>query len=347
MTELSPQVIAELDPQGMVGDILDQGNQVTDALWRVESAGLGDLEAPGGLVVCGMGGSAVGGDLATAAIGARAARPVVTVRDYAPPPWVGRDELVLCASYSGTTEETLSAYRVAGERGASRVALTTGGELAAMAREDGVPVIGVPAGLQPRAAVAYMTVAALECATRSGAAPSLREEIEAAGELLKALAGEWGPESPADSTAKSLAGFLRGSAPIIYGAGPTAAIASRWKTQMNENAKWPAYSLILPEADHNDICGWAAARDVGRLSAVFLEDADQDPRSRRRIGPTAEAAAAGAQDVERVESRGESPVERVLSLVLLGDLVSAYLAILHGTDPTPVEAIDELKAKLT
>ncbi len=346
MTELSPQTIAELDPQGMVGDILDQGNQVADALWRVESAGLRDLGAPGGLVVCGMGGSAIGGDLAAAAIGARAVRPIVTARDYAPPPWVGPNELVLCASYSGTTEETVSAYRVAGERGSRRVALTTGGDLAAMAREDGVPVIGVPAGLQPRAAVAYMTVAALECATAAGAAPSLRTEIEAGGELLKALAEEWGPESPADSSAKSLAGFLAGSVPVIYGAGPTAAVAYRWKTQVNENAKWPAYALSLPEADHNDICGWAAAHDVGRLSAVFLEDADQDPRSRRRIGPTAEAAAAGAQDVERVESRGASPVERVMSLVLLGDLVTAYLAVLQGTDPTPVAAIDDFKAKL-
>ncbi len=347
MTELSAHAIAELDPQGMLGDVLDQGNQVADALWRVESASLSALDAPAGLVVCGMGGSAVGGDLAAAAIGARAARPITTVRDYTPPPWVGPDELVLCASYSGTTEETVSAYRVAGERGARRVVLTTGGELAAMAREDGVPVIGVPAGLQPRAAVAYMTVAALECAARAGVMPPLRDEIEAGGELLKTLAAEWGPDSPAGSTAKSLAGFLRGSVPIVYGAGPTVAVASRWKTQMNENAKWPAYALTLPEADHNDICGWAAAHDLGPLSAVFLEDRDQDPRIRRRIGPTAEAAASGAQDVERVESHGESPVERVMSLVFLGDLVSVYLAILHGTDPTPVEAIDELKSKLS
>ena len=346
MTELSAEAVAAVDAQDMVGDVLDQANQVGDALWRVESVGLSGLDAPAGLVVCGMGGSAVGGDLAAAAAGDRAARPIVTVRDYRLPPWIGPDALVLCASYSGSTEETLATYRAAGERGTRRVVVTTGGDLAEAARADGVPVIGVPAGLQPRAAVVYMTVAALECAAAAGAVPSLRAEIGAAGELLKGLAAEWGPDGPDAARPKALAGFLRGTVPVVYGAGPTSAAAYRWKTQFNENAKWPAFALSLPEADHNDICGWQAARDVARLSAVFLEDADQDPRVRQRLEPTAEAVAAGAEDVERVESVGATAVERVLSLILLGDLVSIYLAVLHETDPTPVHAIDSFKAKL-
>ena len=346
MSELSREAIGALDPSGMLDDVLDQGNQLADALWRVDSAGLGRLDAPGGLVVCGMGGSAVGGDLAAAAAGARATRPIMTVRDYDLPPWVGPEQLVLCASYSGTTEETLAAYAAAGERGSPRVALTTGGELAAAARADGVPVIGVPSGMQPRAAVAYMTVGALECASAAGAAPSLTGEIEAAAELLGRLASEWGPDAPRESPAKALAGFLEGTVPVVYGCGGTAAVAYRWKTQVNENAKWPAFALSLPEADHNDICGWAGVRQVARMSAVFLGDRDQHPQARRRFQPTAEEVASGAEDVEQVESVGETPVERVLSLVLLGDLVSVYLAALQGTDPTPVDAIDSFKAKL-
>src|SRR6185503_1041755 len=117
-----------------------------------------------GLVVCGMGGSAIGADLARGAIGDRARRPLVTSRDYAPPSWVSEDTLVLCSSYSGETEETLAAYDAAGDRGAQRIVMTTGGRLAEAARADGVPVIGVPSGMQPRAAIAYMLVGSLEVA---------------------------------------------------------------------------------------------------------------------------------------------------------------------------------------
>ncbi len=176
----------------MRDEVLAQPQQIADALWRVEAAKVSQSEAPAGLLVCGMGGSAIGGDLAAAAIGRRATRPIRTVRGYAPEPWLGPDTLVLCASYSGSTEETLTCFEAAGEAGAPRVALTTGGPLAERAREEGVPVIGVPSGMQPRAAVIYMTVAALECAAACGAAPPLRDEIEGAAGTLTALANDDG-----------------------------------------------------------------------------------------------------------------------------------------------------------
>jgi glucose/mannose-6-phosphate isomerase len=150
---LTPGAIAAVDPQGMLGDVLAQPHQVQDALWRVESAGIARSEPRLGVVVCGMGGSAIGGDFAAAAIGTRAAAPVTTVRGYELPGWVGADTLVVCASYSGNTEETLHCFRAAAEAGAPRVVVTTGGELATAARDAGVPVIGVPSGMQPRAAV--------------------------------------------------------------------------------------------------------------------------------------------------------------------------------------------------
>lgn len=346
MSELSRAAIAAVDPRGMLGDIVDQGNQLSDAMWRVDSANLPALDSPGGLLVCGMGGSAIGGDLAAAAIGSRAKRPIATVRDYSLPSWTEPDTLVLCSSYSGSTEETLSCWRAAAELGARRIALTTGGKLAAAAREEGVPVIGVPAGLQPRAAVVYMTVGALGCAAAAGAAPDLGSEVEDASALINDLAGEWGPDSPEGSPAKALAGSLRGTLPVIYGAGPTTSAARRWTTQINENAKWPAHHSTLPEADHNEIGGWASTVGLGPLSAVFLDDADMDPRLRRRIDPTAEAVAIGARTVERAASRGDTAVERVMSLVLMGDLVSVYMAVLEDTDPTPVEAIERFKAEL-
>jgi glucose/mannose-6-phosphate isomerase len=343
---LSRAAIARIDPEDMLGDVLQQPHQLGDALWRVQAAELRRRDLPGGLVVCGMGGSAVGGDLAVAAIGDHATRPIRTVRGYALEPWTGPDTLVLCASYSGDTEETLACFEGAGALGATRVALTTGGQLAEAAREEGVPVIGVPSGMQPRAAAVYMTIGALECATLCGAAPTLHAEIEDAAALLARLVEQWGPDAPADSKAKALARRLDGTLPVIHGSGPTVAPAMRWKTQLNENANLAAFASQLPEADHNEICGWERGRELAPMSAVFLEDSDQHPRITRRVELTAEAAAAAGAPAVRVSSRGDSGLERVLSLVLLGDLVSVYVAALAGVDPTPVEPIQSFKAAL-
>ncbi len=345
--DLSPSAVGAVDSQGIVSDVVGGSHQLADAFWRVESAALTPVEAPGGLVVCGMGGSAIGADLAAAIIGNRATAPLVTSRGYEPPSWAGTGTLVLCASYSGNTEETLSCFDAAGKAGAARIALTTGGKLADAAREAGVPVIGVPSGFQPRAGVAYMTVAALECAALCGAAPSLRAEVEAAAPQLDALAGEWGPEAADDCYAKDLASRIAGTVPVIYGAGPTAPVASRWKTQINENAERPAFWAPLPEANHNEIEGWPASEGADPpFSAIFLESPGQHRRIKRRVELMAGIAAQSAQTVERVAAHGDSPAEQVLSLVLLGDLVSVYIAVLAGLDPTPVEAIEGFKRDL-
>ena len=251
---------------------------------------------------------------------------------------------MLCASYSGDTEETLACFEAAGIIGAPRIALTTGGRLAEAARAEDVPVIGVPSGMQPRAAVLYMTVAALECAALCDAAPGLHTEIDAATKLLEQLVERWGPDSPEDSQAKALARGLQGRLPVIVGSGLTAALARRWKTQLNENAQVPAFASELPESNHNEICGWARSGDFA-----------ESPRCCSATRTSTRAYAGGSQltcaeieraggTVARVESEGETRLERVLSLVLLGDLVSVYLAVLDGVDPTPIEAIDRLKA---
>jgi glucose/mannose-6-phosphate isomerase len=157
---------------------------------------------------------------------------------------------------------------------------------------------------------------------------------------------EMGPDSADDSAAKAVALALQGTLPVVHGAGPTVAAARRWKTQLNENAAAAAFWSELPEANHNEICGWERGLARAPLSAVFLEDPDQHPRIHRRIELNcAEVDRAGGV-VLRVESRGDSRLERVLSLVLLGDLVSVYLAVLDGVDPTPVELLERFKAEL-
>ena len=343
MSDLTREGLREADPAGMVDDVLAQPQQLGDALWRVQSAGLRKRDMPGGLVVCGMGGSAIGGDLAAAALGDRATRPIRTIRGYGLDPWTSDDALVLCASYSGDTEETLACFEAAGITGAPRVALTTGGKLAAAAREEDVPVIGIPSGMQPRAAVIYTTVAALECAALCGAAPGLHTEIDAAAALLGSLAEKWGPDAPDDSLAKTLARRLQGTVPVIHGADPTMAPARRWKSQLNENAKAAAFASVLPEANHNEICGWEGP---SKLAGVFLEDPDQHPRIRERIELTAKVLEDAGAPAERIELEGDGRVERVLALVLLGDLVSVYVAALDGVDPTPVEPIERFKGLL-
>ena len=346
MSALAPEAVAAVDSTGQAEDIGDLAVHLRDALWRVESAAIVPLEAPAGLIVAGMGGSAVGGRLAVAAIGSRLVRPMVVADSYALPGWAGPETLVLCSSYSGGTEETLSAYDDAVERGAQRVVATTGGALADRARRDGVPVIPMPGGFQPRAAVGYSLVAALEAAAVCGAAPSLREEIEAAAVLAEELAAEWGPEGPEDGAAKALARRLHGTVPVIAGAGLAGAAAYRWKCQINENAGLPAFASAMPELCHNEVVGWPAARSLGRFATVFLDDPGSHPRNALRTDLVAVQAAEWADVVERVEPRGESATERLVSLVLLVDLVSLYLAVLRGKDPVAIAPIDTLKAAL-
>ena len=331
--------IREVDSQGQLDDVLALPEHLPDALFRVESARIGELESTG-LVVCGMGGSGIGGDLARAALGDRLHLPLTTVRDYELAPWTPPDRVVLCASYSGNTEETLACFEAADAVGARRVVATTGGALGKAAREARVPVIPFPAALQPRAAVGYMFVAAAELAALAGAAPAIRTEIDLAGASLAAK------RDALDARAVELAHRIEGTIPVLYGCDLTAPVAYRWKTQVNENAKQPASFHVVPEMDHNEIVGWAEGSGAERLSAVFLTDTDQHPRERRRIELTAELIAPVAAAVELVETEGDTRTERMLWAIMLGDLLSLHLAARRGVDPSPVAVIERLKDEL-
>ena len=346
VAELSRAAIARIDASDQLGDVLALPEHLRDALWRAESAIMQGWDTPAGLVVAGMGGSAIGGALARAALGDHASRPIFVTRAYGLPPWTTPETMVLCASYSGETEETLACYESAGALGAKRTVVTTGGRLAEMARADGVPVIPLPGGFQPRAAVAYMIVASLEVAALCGVGPRLTSEIDVAASHTEQLVAEWGPDAAEDSLAKTLARGLFGTTPVIAGAGLTTSVANRWKTQINENAKQPCFWNELPELDHNEIVGWEGANDVGRFSAVFLDDSDAHPRVKERMDLTERLIAGNAVASFRAETRGQTAIERVISLVLLGDLVSIYLAALRGVDPGPVKVLDELKSAL-
>lgn len=320
----------------MLDDILAIPEHLRDALWRVESARLEPSEAAG-LMVCGMGGSAIGGDLAAAALGDRLTRPLLTVRGYGLPSWTTPEWAVLCSSYSGETEETLACFAAAEALGARRLVASTGGKLVEGARASEVPVVGLPGILSaPRTAVAYMLVCATEAAAVVGVAPRIHAEVDAAAVFLEREAG--GLQERAEEIVIRLGSAI----PVITGADLTAPVARRWKTQINENAKLPAFFSELPEADHNELCGWSG----GELSAVMLEDRDQHPRERRRFELTAELIGANGAEALRIETEGETRIARLLWAIMLGDLVSLRIAEARGVDPLQVDAIEGLKTAL-
>jgi glucose/mannose-6-phosphate isomerase len=323
------------------GDMLDAArampDHLRDALWRIESARAGTMEAPAAFV-CGMGGSAIGGDLAIAALSDRLTRPMFVARGYELPSWAPAGSAVLCSSYSGNTEETLAGYAAAEALGAQRLVATTGGELAELARHDDVPVIGLPAGLQPRAAAGYMFCVAAELAALSLAGPRIHTEIDAAASHL----GE--AFAAAEERAREIAAELGNATPVIHGSDLTAPVGYRWKCQINENAKVPAYSAILPEADHNEIEGWSGSE--GRFAAIFLGDRDQHPRERKRFELTAKAIEPYAATVINLETEGETRTDRILHSVMLGDLVAIELANARGVDPLAVDVLEGFKKEM-
>ncbi len=343
---LDREAIAAADPTDQLTDVLALPEHLRDALWKTESAALGTWDSPGGLVVAGMGASALGGTIAAAALGDHASRPILLARAYGLPPWTTPDTTVLCASYSGETEETLACFEAAGALGARRVVVTTGGTLAEQARAEGVPVIPVAGGLRPATAVGYMVVAALETAAACGAGPRLTSELDVAAEHLEELVVEWGPEGAEDSELKLLARRLEGTVVNIAGSGMTSAIAHRWTAQLNRQARVPAWASELPDADHYELAGWESAERLGRFSVVFLDDADTHPRITSRIAISRGLIAPHAAGTHVVGSRGTTAVERALSLVLAADLTALYLAVLRGVDPAGESDVDRLKAGL-
>lgn len=308
-----------------------------------------DYAAINCVMVTGLGGSAIGGDLLRVYVAGKAGVPVVVNRDYIIPRFVSDKTLVFAVSYSGNTEETLSAYDQAREKGAKLIALTTGGKLGQRARRDGVPVIAIPAGISPRAATGYLFIPIVVTLAKLNIIPDVTGEI---GDLIKTLAGlreKFKPAVPVSvNPAKQIAQRLFNKIPLIWGAaGTTEVAAARWKGQINENGKSLTYWNILPELNHNEIVGFEKPVELlKQLAVVILRDRDDHPRVQKRIEVSKTIIQDKVSGVIEVASTGSSVLARTYSLTYTGDYVSVYLAALYGTDPTPVKMIDYLKDEL-
>jgi glucose/mannose-6-phosphate isomerase len=348
--------LAAADPQDMLGRVEGEAAQ-----WLRAAAAAASFEAPPlwrgfrEVIVAGMGGSAIASDLLAAWLERRWPVRLHTLRDYELPAWAGPDTLLVASSYSGNTEETLNAWEQAGRLGLERAAVTTGGELAHLARREGTPLVELEADYPPRAALpmSFLTLAGLlagvgPAESGPGGARS-REELDAIPRILEETTGRCGRTVPLDrNPAKELALWLGDGLPVLYAPrDPLEAVARRWRGQFNENAKRLAWGGVLPELDHNEIVGWPARPWLGANTRVlFLEDPDQHPRVSRRIEVTAELVAAAGAPLRRLSGQAAGGLGRLWSLVALGDFVSVYLALATGIDPTPVVPIEQLKSRL-
>ena len=337
------------DPGAMLDAVLASPQQCRRG-YEIGRAAVG-LPSPEGatsIAFCGMGGSAIAGDVIRALFDDRLRLPLSVVRALGLPAHCGPDTIVLASSYSGETAETLRLFEEAVRRGCRVAALTSGGTLAARAEELGVPRIGLPPGFaMPRAAFGHLVLAPVGALEAIGLIPTLGADVEeAAGEMDRVIEA-CGPEVPsAGNAAKALARSIGGRVPVVWGAdGIGSAAATRWKTQFNENAKVPSFSAALPELDHNEVVGWS----TGRGDAFFLVALRHDgepPEVAARFPLSIEIARSSGALVQEVWASGRSSLARLLTLCLLGDLVSTYLAIALGVDPTPIDAIARLKRAL-
>lgn len=343
----------EFDARDMRGHITRLPQQIGEAVTRAAPFARSlDASPPTAIAVLGMGGSAMGADFAAAYTADRRALPLVAVRDYALPAWLSRDAVAIASSYSGNTEETLSAYDEARRRGMRTIAITTGGRLGELARANGDPVLELPPGFPPRAALGHSFAAVALAAARLDPGLDVEREADAIAALegsLSPLATAWlaeDAENPALEIARAIAARL----PVVYAGHPIAvAAARRWKTQLNENGKIPAYWSEFPEHNHNEIVGFEGDDPVlAHMALLTLETPWENPRVVRRmefVRSFCEGRVAYQRHV-RDEAAATTPLETMFRLCYLGDCASFLVSILTGRDPTPVASIERLKSVL-
>jgi len=343
----SVERIRAADPGNMLDRIKDLPKQVRDAWTLARAAQLppahGDVR---NITVAGMGGSAIGGDLAAALLAGELKVPMQVHRDYGLPAYVGRDSLVIASSYSGNTEESLSSFEEAQRRGARVLVLTTGGKIAELARAAKYPVITFSYPAQPRAALGYSLGLVLGALTRLGFVRDLSSDIDAALADVAKLE-ERVHEGARTNDAKKLAIELYGRIIFAYGGGVLGVMARRVKGQWNENAKnWGAFD-VLPELNHNGVVGFPhpdIARDA--LTVLLLRSDRDNPRHKLRFDVTRELLDRASVPHKTLQFSGANMLSEVLQLTLFTDYVSFYVALLNGVDPSPVKSIDYLKERL-
>lgn len=343
-----PTALRAADPADMLGTVARLGSHVRHSYDVGRGAPrVPDLDGVTSVVFCGMGGSAVAGDVLKQAFRDRLPVPVDVNRSGLLPAFAGPHTLVVVSSYSGNTSETLSAYREAVERGCRVLAITSGGELERSCAERGLPIVPVPGGGQPRAALGHLSFAMLGALETAGLLPRLASDVEATVASLERVAADLGPDVPTSANeAKQVAEWIGERVPVVWGADGIAAVAAmRWKTQLNENGKVPAWHAAMSELDHNEVVGWLAPYGE-RHAIVTLRHDDEDDEIAARFPLSVDIVRDAGVEVREVAVRGEPPLATLFALVAIGDFTSCFVGLRRGEDPTPVVVIEGLKAAL-
>ncbi|MBI2266643.1 MAG: bifunctional phosphoglucose/phosphomannose isomerase [Armatimonadetes bacterium] len=346
----NPLTWNSLDSKDMAGTISEFPSQFSQSWEMTRNLDIPPF-APQNVLILGMGGSAIGGDILRSLVADELSVPLVVHRGYHAPAFVSEKTLVLAVSYSGNTEETLAACEEARKKGARIITYSSGGTLKERASATGNTHVTLRSGLMPRAAIGYTFLPLLVTLSKLKVIPDFASQIEETRELLKQMSRELRDTNPMEKNpAKQLAEMLYIHIPVIYAShGFLETVALRWKQQIHENGKCMASCNVLPELNHNEIVGWSGANKglEKHFGVVILREPGESARIRKRVEFTAEAVSARASFVKEVWARGESRLARMFSLLYFGDFVSLYLAFLWGEDPTPIPVIDRLKQELT
>ncbi|MEA2497682.1 MAG: glucose/mannose-6-phosphate isomerase [Actinomycetota bacterium] len=344
--------ISSLDSEDVLGAVEKFADQCREA-WSIgiTATGLPDGKGIESIVLLGMGGSGVSGDVAQSVLEPRLPVPFRVIKSYSPlPEWVGRNTLVFAVSYSGSTEETVNGLEDAHTKGARVVAISSGGPLAELAVKYGIAHIAIPAGLQPRASLPFLALPVLASLQNMGLIPEATDDVEDTIEVISKMAGPCHRSVPTrDNPAKQLANKLRDKVPVIYGGyGLGATAAMRFKCDLNEYGKSPAFWNFFPELNHNEIVGWNKLADVTKehFVLVLLREQGEHPRIAHRFEITQRLIGGQVGEVIELHAEGSTPLARLMSLIFITQMAAIYVGLAHGVDPGPVEVITKLKNEL-
>ena len=343
----NPNEIKKIDKSNMLSFCIEAPKHYGDAAKIARHVTISYPE-PQTIIIAGMGGSAIGGELLKDWARDRITVPVEICREYSLPAYANKNTLLFIVSYSGETEETLSVLLDAIRRKCMIVCISSGGKLREFAEKLGFPHLLVPSGMAPRATLPYLFMPMPTILKKFGLVSDVDAEVSEAVKILKQVSAENSPEKEASSNfSKKLALGVNGTVPTVYGFGFYRAVAQRFKTQFNENSKNPAKWEFFPELNHNEIVGWEAAKEFAEyFSVIFIRDTDEPAEIRVRIEVTKELISREIGKIFEIRSKGKSSLAKMSSVICTGDFTSVYLAVLRGIDPTPVKTIDLLKEKL-
>ncbi len=339
--------IKKIDKSDILGHCVKTSIYCEDAVQRAKQVSV-RYEKPRHVVVVGMGGSAIGGEILRDWLLDELPIPIEVCRDYGLPAYANENTLVFAISCSGKTEETLSAFVDAVKRRCKTITITSGGHLLSFSQKLQVPHVIVPSELPSRVTLPYLFFPIPVFLEKLGVLQERKKQIQETIQTLKKLGRENSPETATrENPSKKLALELKETIPVIYGFRQYASIAHRLKTQFNENSKVPSKHDAFPELNHNEVVGWEASEALTkRFSVLLIRDPEEPPEIRHRIEATKSLVLHKAQKVLEVYARGESKLARMFSVLFIGDLASVYLAILRNTDPTPVEIINKIKEEM-